>query len=140
SGSGAAFAPIPCDRYRLAGLRRPKLLYRHAALLERLRQFPNRLVHSLRRQLKRAVMHRETAARAEIEVRLHGFGRIHVNVFHEPARLVGADGKERQSDWGEPRGDLPEMRPTYAISREQESAPAGPDHVSLPPGRSSIEL
>jgi hypothetical protein len=36
--------------------------------------------------------------RPEIEMGLHRFGRIHVDVFHEPARLIGTDGEECEID------------------------------------------
>lgn len=82
---------IPCERYRFPDLRLPKQLRLHAALPQRLCQFANRLLDSLRRQLKRPEMHRDALTGREIEVRLHGFGGTHVDVLHEPARLVGAD-------------------------------------------------
>ncbi len=92
------FSPSARERYRLPDVRCPKPLRRHAALVQRPRQFANRFVDSLWRQLKRAEMHGDAVARREIEVRLHGFCRIHVDVFHEPARLVRPDGKEREID------------------------------------------
>jgi hypothetical protein len=48
--------------------------------------------------LKGAEVHGDAPARSEIEMRLHRFRRIHVDVFHEPARLVGPDGNEREID------------------------------------------
>src|SRR5207253_8415133 len=99
---------------------------------EGLYQFPNRLVHPLRRQLKRAVVHGETAARAEIEVGLHRFRRIHVDVFHEPTWLVGADGEQRKIDRREPRGDLAEMGAIAGIAGKEHAAPAGLDQESAP--------
>ncbi len=60
--------------------------------------------------MKRAEVHCDTLARREIEMRLHRFRRIHVDVFHEPARLIGTDGEEREIDRPQPRRDLAEMR------------------------------
>ena len=34
---------------------------------------------------------------AAIEQRLHGILRVHVLILHEPARLVGTDGQDRQT-------------------------------------------
>src|SRR2546428_10783855 len=92
---------------RLSHLRRPEPLRRDTALAQRLCQFAHRLGDSLRGQLERAEMHGDALARRQIEARLYGFGRIHVNLLHEPAWLVGPDGEEREVDPAQPRGDVP---------------------------------
>src|SRR5437667_435141 len=92
-GSSPHRGPQARKRDRLSHLHRPKPLCRHAALAQRLCQLAHGLVDSLRGQLERAVMHSDALTRRQIEVRLHGFHRIHVNVLHEPAWLVGPDGE-----------------------------------------------
>src|SRR5213079_570001 len=99
----------------------------------------NRLVYSLRGQLKRAEVHRDAAAGAEIEVRLHRFSRIHVDVLHAPARLIGADRQERQVDRGEPRGDLPEMGAVPRIAGKEDPASPGLDQESAPQRAIAVE-
>src|SRR5205807_8747056 len=127
------------DSYRASHLRRPEYPGRHAALPQRLRQLPNRLVYPLRRQLKRAVVHREAPARAEIEMRLHGFRRIHMDVFHEPAWLVGADREQRQIDRSEPRGNLPEMGAVAGIAGKQQTPAARLDQEPTPQRAVAVE-
>src|SRR5204862_2045327 len=75
----------------------------------------------------------------EIEVRLHGFCRIHVDVLHEPARLVGPDREERQIDWAQPNGDLPEMRAVARVSGGEYSVPTGLDEEPAPQRAVPIE-
>ena len=41
--------------------------------------------------------------------RLHGIGRIHVLIAHEPARLIGADGQDRQAKRAVRLRDVTEM-------------------------------
>src|SRR5689334_2350872 len=64
----------------------------------RLRKRERRCVDRLVGQLKGSVMMRERELGAAVAERLHGLGRIHVLVAHEPARLVGADRQDREPE------------------------------------------
>src|SRR5207302_6113066 len=55
------------------------------------------------------------------------------------ARLIGADRQERQIDWGEPRGDLSEMRPVPGIAGKQDAARPGLDQESAPQRAVAVE-
>src|SRR3989442_444713 len=68
-------------------------------------------------------MHRDTLARAEIEVRLHGLRRIHVDVPHEPARLVGADREEGEIERAQPCRDFPPGRAIARVPSETDPTP-----------------
>ena len=53
--------------------------------------------------------------RAQIEMRLHRLGRIHVDVLHEPARLVSADRHSARSIATQPLAISREMGPVAGI-------------------------
>ena len=89
---------------------------RAARLVERAQRF----VDALGRQLERAEMHADALGRLEIQVRLHGLRRIHVNGLHEPARLVGADRQQRQIDRTEPLPDIAEERGVRGVAGEKD--------------------
>jgi len=62
-------------------------------------------------------MHADAFGGLKIEVRLHRFCWIHVNGLHEPARLVSADGQERQINRTEPQPNVAKEAPIRCISR-----------------------
>ena len=73
-------------------------------------------------------------------MRLHRFRRIHVDVLHEPTRLVRPDGQEGEIDRAQPRGDLPEMRAVTGVAGEQDPAPfSGIDQESAPECTVTVE-
>ena len=65
----------------------------------------------------------------KIQVRLHGFRRIHVNGLHEPARFVRANRQQRQIDRPEPLTNVAEERRVCRIAGEEDAA------VRRPPAR-----
>src|SRR5215210_887301 len=67
-------------RERLSRFEGAELFRGHTAILEGGGELANRLVDSLRGQLKSAEVHGDALAGAEVEMRLHRFGRIHVDV------------------------------------------------------------
>ena len=89
------------------------------------RKRAHRLLAALVGQLERAPVHRDAPARADVPVRAHGLGRVHVRRAHEPARLVGADGEQRQVRGAAAPADLGEERLVVArVPREIDEAPA----------------
>src|SRR5438477_10973857 len=83
---------------RLAETERSEIRWRDVSRYPRLLQRSQRFVNAFRGHRERAEMHADAFARLEIEMRLHGLGRIHVNGPHEPARLVCADREKGQVD------------------------------------------
>ena len=65
-------------------------------------------------------------------MRLHRFRRIHVDVFHEPARLIGTDGEEREIDRPQPSRDLAEMRTVAGISGVEDAVPTDLNEEAAP--------
>ena len=53
-------------------------------------------------------------------MRLHRFFGVHVDVLHEPARLVRADGQQREIERPAPAADLPEVPAVPAIGGEED--------------------
>ena len=51
----------------------------------------------------------ERKLRAAIDERLHRFGRVHVLVAHEPARLIGADRQDGELEWSVALARVAEM-------------------------------
>ena len=82
----------------LAGLEQAEALRLDAGIdardLQRLLGRVDRLIG----ELERAVVMAERELGAAITESLHGFGRVHVLVAHEPARLVGADRQDREPE------------------------------------------
>src|SRR5882672_7413672 len=93
----------------LPRLQRHKTLARNLRLLKRRMQRDDRRVDRLVGELKGAVVMRQRLLRAAIGQRLHGVCRVHMLVSHEPARLIGADGKDRQPQWTMRLSDAAEM-------------------------------
>ena len=60
-------------------------------------------------QLKRAVMMGERLLGAAVGQRHDGIGWVHVLIAHEPARLIGADGQDRQAKRAVRLRDVTEM-------------------------------
>ena len=63
-----------------------------------------------------AEVHADAQGGTKVEVRLHGLRRIHVDVLHKPARLVGADGQQGEVDRGRALADLAEERHIAAVA------------------------
>ncbi len=72
-------------------------------------------------------------------MRLHRFRRIHVDVFHEPARLVGADREQREVDRPQASADLAEMRSVSGIAGEEDSASGDRDDEASPQRAIAVE-
>ncbi len=65
-------------------------------------------------------------------MRLHGLGGIHVNVLHEPARLVRANRKERQVDRSELTPDVAKDRRRIAAVSGEVDATVRPTSIVNP--------
>src|SRR5512138_63029 len=65
---------------------------------DRAAQIIDRLHLAVVAELERAVVNGQARRGAEDPVRFDGLGGIDVRGHHEPARLIRADGKERQAD------------------------------------------
>jgi len=98
-----------------------------------------RIIDPFRRQLKRSKVHADALGRVEIEVRLQRLGWIHVNRRHEPARLVGADRKQRQIAWAEPLPNLAEERAERTVACEEKARVIDREHESAPQRAIAIE-
>ena len=70
---------------------------------------------------------------------LYCLRRIHVNGLHEPARLVRADGQQRQIDRTKPLPDLAEKRGVGTVPGEKDARAVDHQHESPPQGAVSIE-
>src|SRR5262249_45207312 len=88
----------------------------NALIHARERQRPLRFVNGFGRQLKRAEVHTQALLRAEVEVGLYRLSRVHVDVLHEPARLVRADGQKGQVDRAEAPTDFVKHRTIPGVS------------------------
>ena len=69
-------------------------------------------------------MHTDAFGRLKVQVRLHRLRRIHVNGLHEPARLVGADGQERQINRTEPQPNVVEEARIRGVAGEKDARAA----------------
>jgi len=69
-------------------------------------------------------MHRDAGPRAQVDVGLQVFGRIHVHGLDEPTWLVGADWQERQVHRTEAVVDSAEHRGVRRVPREIDSSPS----------------
>src|SRR5262249_10100824 len=76
----------------------PELLRRDAGGGDRLRERERWRVDRLVGEGKRSVMVRERKLRSAVAERLDGLVGIHVLIAHEPARLIGANGEDREPD------------------------------------------
>src|SRR5688572_33296458 len=92
----------------------------------------HRLVQSFGRQPKRAEVHADGAASADVQMRLHRLLRIHVNVLHEPARFICADRYQRKIDPRKTPADLQEMRTVPAVASEVDPLLVYRDHEAAP--------
>ena len=90
------------EPHRLPELKGPESLRQDIAGRARFRQSSDRFVDTFGGHREGSEMHADAFGRFKVEVRLYGFGRIHVNRLHEPARLVGADWQQRQIDRPQP--------------------------------------
>ena len=124
---------------RLADLYRLKAIRGHAALSQRVRQLADRLVDTLRRQLKGPEVHRDAPGGTEIEVCLHRLRRIHMDVLHEPARLVGADGQEREVYRRQAGPDLAEVGAVAGVAGVEDAPAADLDQESSPERAVTVE-
>src|SRR3954462_12901102 len=79
------------DLPELPRLEQPELVRLYPGIDARRFQRLDRRVDRLVSQLECAVVMAERELRTTHLKRLHGLGRIHVHVAHEPARLIGAD-------------------------------------------------
>src|SRR6185369_8422681 len=94
---------------------------------------PRRLVHCFIGELECTPMDRDHGARAEQPECVDGFFRIHVEITHEPARLIGADGEQRRIERPVARADRLEFRMKTGVPREVDAPAAGvTDGISAP--------
>src|SRR5690242_2624259 len=84
-------------------------------------------------------MHRDACRGTKIAMYLHRLLGIHVNVFHEPTRLVGPDGEQGQIDRSQPSSDLLEMGSITGIAREKDSLPHDFNQEPTPEGVIAVE-
>ena len=73
-------------------------LQRYASLAAGFRQRLQRRIDGLVGELEGAVVMAERELGATVLERLHRLRRVHMLIAHEPARLVGADGQNRQPE------------------------------------------
>ncbi len=78
--------------HSVAKLRHAEPFIRHAVPNPGQGQLPDRLADPLVAQGEGGEMHRDAEAGAQIQMRPHGFVRVHVLRTHEPLGLVGPDG------------------------------------------------
>ena len=81
---------------RFADFHHGKFFFAHALRQARLRQIHGWLVQRFVGQIECAPVQADAAPGAEDLVNLHGFRRIDVLLFHEPARLVSAHRDQRK--------------------------------------------
>src|SRR6266436_4486463 len=96
SGGGEKKASLQLPH--LSGPQRAEALRRNFGSPQGLGEREERGIERLVGQLEGAVMVGERDFGAAIDQRLHGLGWVHVLVAHEPARLVGSDRQNSQSD------------------------------------------
>jgi len=70
---------------------------------------------------------------------LDGFIRVHVDRRHEPAGLVGADGKKSQPRRAEAVANPREERAEAGVGGEVDEPNGGFQHVTAPQGAIAIE-
>ena len=78
--------------------------------------------------------------RLEGEMSADGLGGIHVHRLHEPPRLVGTDGQQRECRRAEPGPDRREMRSPGGVAGKPDRATRGPEHEAAPQRRAGDGL
>src|SRR5262245_44346541 len=97
-------------------------------------QISNRIVNTLVRQLKGAKVRGDGATSTQSLMGEQGFLGIHMDVAHEPAWLVGADGKQSDVGRTEPLANLLEVSSPSRIARKEETPMALRNLEATPKG------
>ena len=66
-------------------------------------------------------VHADAVRRAEVEMCLHGFFRVHVNVAHEPAGFVSTNGQECQVDLSQSSAHIGKVWRVPAVAGKEET-------------------
>jgi hypothetical protein len=130
---------VPVKPQRSPECERRELRHRDASSIARLFQRLQRRVETLGRQLKCPEMNADAVGSGEVDVRLNGLRRIHMDASHEPARLVRANRNQRQVNRSQTLPDGLKERPIRGITGEEDSHTAQGKHESTPKSAIPIE-